>query len=66
MEEKENKKLSSIEYAYKQILDYLCQQNKPAPKIEAEQDQFEAHKSFSNEHLLSNPEIDLRKYSSRE
>ena len=63
MEEKENKKLSSIKYAYKQILDYLCKRNRPAPKIEAEQHQFEAHKSFNEEHLLSNPEIDLRKYS---
>ncbi len=33
MEEKENKTISSIESTYEQILDYLCKQNRPAPKI---------------------------------
>ncbi len=63
MEVKENKKINSIESVYKQVLDHLCKQHRPAPRIEAEKHQFEVHKSFNNEHLLSNPEIDLRKYS---
>ena len=33
MEKKENKKINSIESTYKQVLDHLCNQNKPAPKI---------------------------------
>ncbi len=40
MEKKDNKKISDIEYVYKQVLDHLCKQNRPAPKIEAEQYQF--------------------------
>ncbi len=66
MEMKEYKKIKSIESVYEQVLNHLCKQHRPAPRIEAEKQQFEAHKSFNNEHLLSNPEIDLRKYSSRE
>ncbi len=33
MEEKENKQINSIESTYIMLLNHLCKQNRPAPKI---------------------------------